>query len=1168
MRLNKIKLSGFKSFVDPTVISFPSNLMGVVGPNGCGKSNVIDAIRWVLGESSAKTLRGDSMADVIFNGSGSRKPVGQASVELIFDNADGTIAGPYAGYNEVAVRRVVSRDGTSQYFLNNARCRRKDITHILLGTGLGSHGYSIIEQGMISRLVEAKPEDLRAFLEEAAGISKYKERRRETEHRIRHTKENLERLCDLREEVDKQLAHLKRQARAAERYKSLKAEQRRVGAELLALRLRGLTQDQRRRESVLNEQQVGLDAAVAAQRSLEATIEKLRLELTDRNDDFNTVQGDYYKLGAEIARLEQSIAHRKELGQRQREDLEATDKHLEEIRAHIENDQTQIQEFERLLDELSPGLERAHDSRRASETALEQAEDAVEQWRASWERVNESLAESERLAQVEQARIEQLQAQSERLDREAAKIGEERSSLSTTDLEQALERLVAKEESLGSAAVAASRELESAWQRIQRLRADERRLASEVDMQRGKLQEDRGRLTSLDALQEAALGRTSATVNAWLASRELDRHPRLAQSLRVEGGWDRAVETALGAYLQAVCVDDIDALAQQLVPPDEGGVILLNASEDESARERLREDSLARYVHGPSVPSMLSGIRVAESLADAVALRRRLAPGESVITREGLWFGHDWLRINRSDDPQAGVLARDDEIRALNENIEALERRLGEQERLLVDTRNELATLEETHVAGQADLNDKQQQHAAAKGELEAIRARLDQVRSRAAALTQSITELDEEKRSVADVLAQSQARSRSVGERRVALEAEREDLAEERDRLRTRLAEARARAEEHRALAQEIAIKVESRRSSKESASAALQRVRSQQEHLLRRRKELQGQLETASAPLGEDEQRLIELLDKRLDVEEELAAARRAMEESDSAVRDVEQQRAEKQQLVNDAREVLEETRLGVREVEVRADTVRAQFRETGFDLDEIQEALPDEATSEQWEDSHESLERRVQRLGAINLAAIDEYQEQAARKEYLDSQFADLTEALETLEGAIRKIDRETRTRFKETFDEANAGMGRLFPRLFGGGHAYLELEGEDLLSAGVTVMARPPGKRVSTIHLLSGGEKALTAVALVFSIFELNPAPFCLLDEVDAPLDDANVGRFSDIVKEMSQQVQFVLITHNKVTMEAMNQLTGVTMNEPGVSRLVAVDIDEAVQLAAV
>jgi len=1168
MRLNKIKLSGFKSFVDPTVISFPSNLMGVVGPNGCGKSNIIDAIRWVLGESSAKTLRGDSMADVIFNGSGGRKPVGQASIELVFDNTDGTIAGAYAGYNEVAVRRVVSRDGTSQYFLNNARCRRKDITHILLGTGLGSHGYSIIEQGMISRLVEAKPEDLRAFLEEAAGISKYKERRRETEHRIRHTKENLERLSDLREEVDKQLGHLKRQARSAERYKTLKAEQRRVAAELLALRLRMLTQDQRGQESVLNEQQVGLDAAMAAQRSMEAAIEKLRLELTDKNDDFSTVQGDYYKIGAEIARLEQSIAHRKDLGQRQREDLEATDQHLEEIKAHIESDQTQIEEFERLLEELSPSLEQAHVSRQASEAALDQAEYAVEQWRVDWERVTDALAECERFVDVEQTRIEQLHSQSGRLDREAEKIGEERSSLSTMDLEQALENLVAAEENLSAAAAAAGRALESAWQRIQDLRGDDRRLSAALDTQRGKLQEDRGRLTSLEALQEAALGKTSKKINAWLAARELDHQPRLAQSLRVEGGWDRAVETALGAYLQAVCVDDIDTLTNELVPPDEGGVILLSSNEDESARADLPADALSKYVYGPSVPSVLRGIRIAESLSDAVAMRKRLAPGESVITREGFWVGQDWLRINRSDDPQVGVLARDDEIRELRQSTDGLARRLAEQEQSLSDTRRELAQLEEAHVARQADLSDKQQRHAAVKGELEATRASLEQVRARTVALTETISELDNEKRSVADVLAESQSRLRNVTDRREALDIEREALIEARDRVRSRLAEAREKAEEDRSLAQEMAIKVESRRSSKESAAAALQRVRSQQEHLLRRRTELHGQLETATSPLAEDERRLVELLDKRLDVEEALGSARRALEDTDGSLRDVEQQRTEKQQVVNEAREVLDETRLGVREVQVRADTVRDQFGETGFDLEEVQETLPDEATTEQWEDSHESLDRRIQRLGAINLAAIDEHQEQSARKEYLDAQFADLTEALETLENAIRKIDRETRSRFKETFDQANSGIGKLFPRLFGGGHAYLELDGDDLLSAGVTVMARPPGKRISTIHLLSGGEKALTAVALVFSIFELNPAPFCLLDEVDAPLDDANVGRFSEIVKEMSQQVQFVLITHNKVTMEAMNQLTGVTMSEPGVSRLVAVDIDEAVQLAAV
>ncbi|HSG64438.1 MAG TPA: chromosome segregation protein SMC, partial [Gammaproteobacteria bacterium] len=534
---------------------------------------------------------------MIFNGSSGRKPVGQASIELVFDNSDGTIAGPYAGYSEVALRRVVSRDGTSQYFLNNARCRRKDITHILLGTGLGSHGYSIIEQGMISRLVEAKPEDLRAFLEEAAGISKYKERRRETEHRIRHTRDNLERLCDLREEVEKQLTHLQRQARSAERYKELKAEQRRVGAELLALRLRLLTQALRGQESVLNEQQVGLDAAVAGQRSTEAAIEKLRLALTDRNDHFNEVQGEYYKVGAESARLEQSIQHRKELGQRQREDLEATDQHLGELKAHIESDTTQIEEFERLLNELSPGLEQAHSSRRSSEQALERAEDAVEQWRASWERVTEGLAETERLTEVEQTRIFQISAQLQRLDREVEKLEGERAGLNTEELQSELDQLVAAEEESRGGLEAADREIKATWQSIQALRQSERSLSDDVDQSRGQLQEDRGRLMSLEALQEAALGKTSNDVTQWLAARSLDGNPRLAQSLDVEPGWERAVETVLGAYLQAVCVDSIDVLTENLAPPAEGGIFLLHPTPDAADDEQGPARRLSQLVH-------------------------------------------------------------------------------------------------------------------------------------------------------------------------------------------------------------------------------------------------------------------------------------------------------------------------------------------------------------------------------------------------------------------------------------------------------------------------------------------------------------------------------------------------------------------------------------------
>jgi chromosome segregation protein len=1167
MRLSKIKLSGFKSFVDPTTIKFPSNLMGIVGPNGCGKSNIIDAIRWVLGEASAKNLRGDSMADVIFNGSSSRKPVGLASIELTFDNTDGTITGPYAGYSEIGVRRVVSRDGTSQYYLNNSRCRRKDITHILLGTGLGSHGYSIIEQGMISRLVEAKPEEMRAFLEEAAGISKYKERRRETEHRIQHTRENLERLADLRDEIEKQLTHLQRQAKDAERYKSLKAEQRKAGAELLALRLNTLRAEVSQQERSFKEKQLALEAAIAEQRSTETQIEKLRVAQAERNEAFNAVQGNYYRIGAEIARLEQSIQHRKDLLQRQREDLQATEQQIAEIRSHIESDQVELEQIDNLLSELGPGLERAQTLQRESQQRLEHAEHAMEQWRTRWEQVSEELAATERATHVEATRLEELSAQRERLEKERDKQTQERAALTFVELEQRLETLAANDERVTAACADDTRALNSIWEQIQQLLEQDNKVSLQLDQLRESLQNDRGRLASLEALQEAALGKPSPQVSEWLDAHALSERERLAQELIVEPGWERAAETVLGAYLQAISVDSIDALANSLPELAGGGLTLIESS---AARGHGASggDTLLAHVRGPAaLGALLKGVRVTASLQDAFSMRGKLGDEESIVTRDGFWVGRRWLRINRNDDPQVGVLTRAEEIKKLREAVGVTAARVEEVAKMLADTRSELERLEESRAMAQGVAGRRQQVAAQTKAQLLTCRGELEQIRSRAAALDQQIADVASSLETVTASAAESVARRDEALETQRRSIAQREGLEGERKDLQERLSEARGQAEEQRLRAQEIAIKVESRRSSKESASAALVRVQSQQAHLLKRQRELQVEMDSASPSLQADEQALVTRLDERLGVEANLTQARTATEEVDSQLREAEHERSQKQQAVEELRAAADNVRLAVREAQVRAEAVTEQFTETGFDLSKVLAELPPDATETVWHENVDHLERRIQRLGAINLAAIDEFQEQSERKKYLDAQFADLTEALETLENAIRKIDRETRARFKETFDKANQGLGRVFPRLFGGGHAYLEMDGEDLLASGVTVMARPPGKKISTIHLLSGGEKALTAVALVFSIFELNPAPFCLLDEVDAPLDDANVGRFSEIVRDMSQQVQFVIITHNKTTMEAMNQLTGVTMHEPGVSRMVAVDIDEAVKLAA-
>ena len=1166
MRLNKIRLAGFKSFVDPTSISFPSNLTGIVGPNGCGKSNVIDAIRWVLGESSAKTLRGDSMADVIFDGASNRKPVGQASVELSFDNSDGRLGGAYAGYTDVSVRRVVSRDGTSQYFLNNARCRRKDITHILLGTGLGSHGYSIIEQGMISRLVEAKPDELRAFLEEAAGISKYKERRRETEHRIRHTRENLERLSDLRDEVEKQLAHLNRQARAAERYRKLKAEERRVIADLLALRLRDLRAEVAGHGQELRRKQLALDSAVTAQRGVESEVEKLRVEAAESNDVFSDVQGTYWRASSDIERLEQTIKHRKATVSRQGEDLEETRQQLNELSGHVKSDQIELDRLERMLSELTPSLEEANKRQRESKHALHEAEEGMERFRERWEQIAEALADTQRTFQVEEARLEHLGAQRERLENELRDQGAERDSARFAEHERELEQLVGREETLKAACAEAVAAVGALADGTKQQRLQEQRILDELDEARERLQSERERLSSLEALQEAALGSVSESVDSWLEKRSLSGVQRLAERLVIAPGWERAVETVLGDFLPAIPIESIDRLVDGLSEITEGGLVLV----EEMSRFDAVESSgrLLNKVQAPaSVASLLEDVLTADSLSEALTLRSTLDEGQSVVTPEGIWIGTHWLRINRGNESELGVIARSDEITRLRLAAASLTRRVEKFAQEHANARIRFDEIEQTHAAAQTEANRHQQTHTESRTELEAARAMLEQMRNRKADLDRGIAGLTAERETLAEKIRECRDRLTASAARRDELLEARTRLEQDRSLCRKRLSDARMQADMDRESAQDMALKMESGRSAKASAVAALARVRVQLQQLTKRHAELAAQIDETKAPLPAEETALADQLDRRLTVEQQLAAARTAVEHIDEKLREAEGRRAEREQRVSEARHAAEDARLAVAEAQVRAEAVCEQFDTTGFELDGVLGELPDTANVAERTELLERIGKRIHRLGAINLAAIDEFEEQSERKQYLDKQFGDLSAALETLERAIGKIDRETKARFKATFDKANEGIAAMFPRLFDGGHAHLELTGEDLLNSGVTVMARPPGKKISTIHLLSGGEKALAAVALVFAIFGLNPAPFCLLDEVDAPLDDPNISRFSEIVKDMSGRIQFVLITHNKATMDAMHQLIGVTMSEPGVSRLVAVDIDEAAQLAA-
>jgi chromosome segregation protein len=1162
MRLSKIKLAGFKSFVDPTTFSLPSDLVGIVGPNGCGKSNVIDAVRWVMGEMSAKHLRGDSMADVIFNGSASRKPVGTASIELFFDNSDGSIGGQYAQYAEIALKRTISRDGTSSYFLNNTRCRRKDITELFLGTGLGSRSYAIIEQGMVSRLVEAKPEEMRTYIEEAAGISKYKERRRETETRIQHTRDNLARLNDLREEITKQIDYLQRQAKTAERYKDLKGRERRLEAELLAIRLTDLDNVLQGSRLDLEKQQTGMEAAIAEQRRIEAEIVAARERHVAATETFNRVQARHYDVQSEISRLEQGIAHAREIRDRQLADLAMSRQQAAALDAELRHDRVRLQELDAAMAELEPSLVEARDEEATALAALERAEKALEEWQDAWQAFNLEVKELQQAAQVESTRVEHLEAQLAQLGRQQESIEQDRAQLSIEDLNARVTAQAEAEQATAGKALALQQQLDESDREADRLRQRERELGAYLEQVTAELASAQGQLAALRAMQQAALGSEDPTLTGWLARESLATEPRLAQRLQVEERWLLGVETVLGDFLQAVCVN---GFAHHLGDLPDTQFALVEAAAGEAAAD---ERSLLAHVGQPGrIANLLADVVTARDLAEAVEILRGLDRHQSVITPDGIWLGHGWVRVNRGQRSAAGLLAREHQIRDLQDAVRGHEHRIGEIETSRESTRSRLTELAEARGGLTQAFNAANREHAEALAVLENLRQEIARARERHVSLDGQRGRLIEEISAVSDSLASARERGSRAGVELEALSGRRPELQRRQQELLSAYNEAREVAESRRAATARINVEAEGRRVARESAAAAIERVDSQQRQLLDRLGRLKHDIEAAEPAVAVMQSELSTQLARKIEVDRELARAREELEQVEAGLRASEGHRSTAEKAAASARETVDALRLQVREAEVRRESVMESFTANGAELDTVLTEMPADADAQRWQENLDEVRRKIERLGPINLAAIEQFNEQSERKKYLDAQNADLTSALDTLEQAIRKIDRETRSRFQETFENINQGLKRIFPRLFGGGHAYLSLEGEDILAAGVTVMARPPGKRNSHIHLLSGGEKALTAVALIFSIFELNPAPFCLLDEVDAPLDEANVGRFCEIVREMSQRVQFVVITHNKATMEMVNQLTGVTMNEPGVSRLVSVDLDAAVQLAA-
>jgi len=1166
MRLSRIKIAGFKSFVDPTDLKLPSSLVGIVGPNGCGKSNTIDAVRWVMGESSARHLRGESMDDVIFVGSSTRKPVGQASVELVFDNSDGSLGGEYAAYAEISIRREVTRDGQSKYALNNARCRRRDIRDIFLGTGLGPRSYAIIEQGMISRLIEAKPEDMRVYLEEAAGISKYKERRKETETRIRHTRDNLDRLDDLREEVDKQLAHLQRQASTAEKYQGLKAEERQKRGELLVLRRRDFESARDQQSLKIAEREAELEGAVSELRSAESAIELARGQQTEASDSFSAIQAEFYRIGGEVARIEQTIVHTREKRHQQSQELSEVDRNLSESMAHLRDDTARIAQIAESIETDQPAFNMLEESQKLSAQQLLRAETEVQEWQQRNDAFNRRLSESSEVAQVERSRIEQLERSIANADIRRTRLHEEQESLDLEPVRALIEERLVEELEASEEEDRLKQSLAHASEKQQIQKETIRQCVSELDQMRSRAQSGLGRLASLEALQQAALEPDSSAADGWLTVNQLNDAPRLAQSMTAAPGWETAVELVLGPHLEAVCIDSDALIERCLQDMPAAQLTLVKASKGGGSAVA---DSLASKVSGDlPLSELLAGIRTADNTSEALRIREQLADNESVVTRDGLWLGKSWLRVARAD-AQDSVLLRETEIGELKEELQTLEASsLALQSRLDESSQqqDELETRKETQLHA---YNDAVRNHSQITSSLAAERQTLEQGERRIRVLGEELAEIEQHREQERLQLEDAIARKLEAVEQLGAFEEEKARIGEEQETLRANLAKAREQRDADRDAGQELAIRVESMRSTRAATEQNLVRMQSRIEQLTERQRMLNAMLASEDEdPLHALEAGLKQHLEDKLGSDNALRAAREQLQGIESRLQEHEQARQRHDMRAQAIREKVQTERMASQEALVRLKTLDEQLAEHDYKVVEVLETLSEEADVDVWAQALEKIERQVQRLGPINLAAIDELAEQLTRKEYLDEQHLDVTEALETLERAIAKIDRETRARFRETFDKVNVKVQEFFPRLFGGGHGSLQLTGDDLLSTGVTVNAQPPGKRVSNIQLLSGGEKALTAVALVFAFFELNPSPFCMLDEVDAPLDDANVGRFCALVKEMSERVQFIFITHNKVTMEMAEQLMGVTMNEPGVSRLVAVDVQEAVEMAGV
>ncbi|WP_188568203.1 chromosome segregation protein SMC [Undibacterium terreum] len=1169
MRLTSIKLSGFKSFVDPTNFQVPGQLVGVVGPNGCGKSNIIDAVRWVLGESKASELRGESMQDVIFNGSTNRKPAGRSSVELVFDNSLGKAAGQWSQYAEIAVKRTLTRDGTSTYYINGQPVRRRDIQDIFMGTGLGPRAYAIIGQGMISRIIEARPEELRIFLEEAAGVSRYKERRRETENRIHDTHENLVRVEDILRELNSNLEKLEAQAVVANKFNELQSDQEEKQKLLWLLRKKEAASEQEKVFAEIERTQIDLEEQTAKLRHVEVELEHMRQAHYAVGDRMHQAQGHLYQTNAEIGSLEAQIKFVIESRSRLQSQLNS-------LTAQRDQWQRQGQQFQ---DDLAEAEIQVEELAERSEQALEMAQQhndklpALEQiWRESQLKTTESRAKIMQLQQqIELESAHQRNASNilATLTSRRERLSQEKSGLAMPDSAH-LSNLSMQLEEKKQVLEEATMQLEEAQESLPRLEEERKAAQEQVNKDTAASAQLDARLLALKQLQEKV--QTEGKVQPWLEKHELSALPKLWQKLHIEAGWETALESVLRERTSALEMSNLDwakaffndappaklalytpQVAAAAMEPVAGLKPLLNLLQLNDAGVRsLMQDWLHQ-------------VYAAEDVATAFMDRAKLPQGACFITKQGHVISKSSVRFYASDSEQDGVLARQQEIENIGKQSRA-------QSMLADEAKTRAVRAESAYTQASQRLQELRQRVSTLTQSVHSLQIefmKLSEVQER---FNQRSTQIQNDLAEIAAQEAEQQQARAESEEKFEQLDVELAELQENHEDGQTvylekeqQLNDARTQLRELERAAQEAAFAEKSHRSKMEELRRSIATALEQAAQLFANMQ--QGKLELETMDDQTAQAGLQSLLEKRSDQERTLADARHELDQLTQKLRQHEESKMQVERSLQPQRDRIMELQLKEQAARLSQEQYAEQLRNFEVDEEALSQKLHADMKPSYLQGEVTRLTNAIAALGAVNMAALEELAQATERKTFLDSQHADLTEAITTLQDAIHKIDIETRDLLQDTFDKVNTHFAELFPILFGGGQAKLIMTGDEILDSGVQVMAQPPGKKNATIHLLSGGEKALTATALVFSMFQLNPAPFCLLDEVDAPLDDSNTERFCNMVKRMSANTQFLFISHNKIAMEMAQQLIGVTMQEQGVSRIVAVDMESAANFAS-